>query len=271
MKIASLLRRAALCLLPILSAPALADPNLWIGDEAGRLARVDVATGTVTLVGRMGVTMADIAFDPFGGLWGVSYDSALFRIDTRTGAATVVGGLGTVGVNSLVFAADGTLYGASNRLFTIDTTQGKATPVGNTTLAYTSSGDLAFVGGQLLLAGNGHPSDQLLRLDLQTGSGQLIGALGVDAVFGLAAAGPQALYAVARTRIYGVDPATGRSWLLSDYAGQGLSNAYGTAFLGESVSPVSEPAPAGLLALGLLGVALNGRRRGGRDQRSPLR
>jgi hypothetical protein len=148
-----------------LLAPAAAASTLWIADDNARLGRVDLASGIVTMVGGMGVQMTDIAFDAQGHLFGVTFQSALFRINPDNGATSFVGALGVEGVNSLVFGADGTLYGASDRLYTINPATGVSSAVGNASLPYLSSGDLAFVGGVLFLSGSGSNSDNLLRLN----------------------------------------------------------------------------------------------------------
>ncbi len=254
--------RRVLATLALATAPAFAaGPELWIGDEAGKLGRVDVATGTVTIVGSMGLPMADIAFDPWGRLFGVSYDSTLFRIDPASGRSSVVGALGTSGVNALVFAADGTLFGASSQLWTIDPTSGHASGRSALGALFIASGDLAFVGGALYLTGTDVGTDVLLRLDAATGAARLVGPVGLSSIFGLATDDGATLYAVAGTRVYSLDTTSGRPTLLADYAGQGLAAAYGTAFYTEAQAPVPEPDTAWMLASGLCALLwLRGRR-----------
>lgn len=255
--------RRALAALALATGPSFAaGPELWIGDEAGNLGRVDVSSGAVTMIGSMGLPMADIAFDPWGHLFGVSYDSTLFRIDPASGRSRIVGALGTGAVNALVFAADGTLYGASDRLWTIDTTNGRATARTAPGVAFNASGDLAFVGGALYLTGTGAGTDLLLRLDATSGAASLVGPVGLRSIFGLATDDGTTLYAVAGTRVYALDPASGSPTLLADYAGRGLSAAYGTAFYAEAqAAAVSEPDTAWMLAGGLCGLIWLRRRR----------
>ena len=85
---------AALGLALALSGFAQAAPVLWIADESGQLARVDIASGAVRAPHNMGVRLSDIAFDPEGRLFGITYDAQLFRVDPGTGSATRVGELG---------------------------------------------------------------------------------------------------------------------------------------------------------------------------------
>lgn len=238
-----------------LAAPALAAPSLWISDDDAHLGRVDLASGTVTVIGDMGVFMTDIAFDAQGRLFGVTFESALFRIDPGNGMSSIVGELGVDRVNSLVFAPDGTLYAASDTLYTINTATGAATAVGQGGTPYLSSGDLAFVNGALYLSGGGagNSGDLLLQLNPATGAASVVGRIGLNAVFGLATDNSAALYAVASTGIYSLNPITAQAQPLLDYAGHGLGNAFGTTFITEALptTPVPELPPLPMLLAGL--------------------
>ena len=52
---------------------AHAVPVMHVDDSSGILGRVDVATGSVSVIGNMGVVMTDIAFNPTGQLFGLSF------------------------------------------------------------------------------------------------------------------------------------------------------------------------------------------------------
>src|SRR5262245_20787282 len=129
--------KKTLCVLALalgLSAStALASPIMYVHDSGGELGKVDVATGAVTLIGNMGVVMTDIAFDPAGNLFGLSFGT-VYSINPLTAAASLIGGHGIAGSNALVFGSDGTLYGAGNSttsLFTINPATGAGSAVGN--------------------------------------------------------------------------------------------------------------------------------------------
>lgn len=263
----SALRVATAALAAGVVATAHADPALWIDDAFGNLGVVDVLTGAVTLIGNMGVSMTDIAFDPTGKLYGISFGS-LYSIDTSTAASTLIGNLGT-NLNSLVFSSTGTLYAANNRLYSVDVSSGAATSIGNGGQAYSSSGDLAFVGGNLYLSSTSPSSDSLIRLDTSSGAGSFVGGIGVRNVFGLATDNNIDLYGVAGTGIYGVNTATGAGTLRVNFGGQGLGAANGTAFFAEAgapttpTPPIPEPGTYALMLAGLGATALAARRRRG--------
>ncbi len=229
----------------------LAAPILWVSDLSGGLGTVDVQTGNVNFIGNTGVAMFDIAFAPNGDLYGTANGSSLYKINPDTAASTFIGSTGTF-INSLVFDSAGTLYGANNALYTLDINTGASSLVGNGGDAYSSSGDLAFIGGQLHLSSFGS-SDSLVRIDTGTGFGTSIGDIGFSGVFGLATDNNVDLYGVVGTQVLSIDVATGAGSFLIDYSGQGLSTAAGSSFIGEaSVVPV--PAAVWLFGSGLLGL-----------------
>lgn len=247
-----------------LAGVAHAAPILWISDSEGLLGTVDTGTGAVQVIGAMDITMADIAFDPSGRLFGVSGPD-LYRIDTTTAALTFIGNLGTM-VNSLVFSADGTLYGANDALYAIDPVTGFASALGNGGTSYASAGDLAFIGAQLFLSSTSYPQDDLVQLDTATGAGTVVGQMGTSNMYGLASSDHLTLYGVAGTEVFTIDPSSGLGTVLGSYGDQGLGTAFGTAFLYESAPAIPEPSSylLAIAGLGLLGMVGTRRSRGRR-------
>lgn len=241
------------------AASASAEPVLWIDDSSGNLGKVDVATGAVTMVGNMGAVMTDIAFDPSGNLFGITFGN-LYSIDPVTASSTIIGNLGT-SLNSLVFSSAGTLYGANSSLYSINTSTGVASFVGNGGAAYNSSGDLAFVDGNLYLSSTFPVSDSLTQINTATGVGTAVGPMGVSNVYGLATNDNVNLYGVAGTSVYAVNTITGASTFLVNYGGHGLGVANGTAFFLEA-APIPEPETYAMLlaGLGLLGFMTHRRK-----------
>ncbi len=268
MNMARLLRilLGATFLMTLGSGIAHAVPVMHVDDSVGNLGTVDVATGSATVIGNMGVTMTDIAFSPTGQLFGLSF-TGFYSINPTTAASTFIGNHGVPGGNALVFGTDGTLYAAgfqSTSLFTINPATGVGTSLGS--VGSTSGGDLAFNGGNLFLATG---TSQLLRVDLANlANSSIVGSFGVSDVFGLATGDNGVLYAVAGTQVFTVDTTTGAATNPVNWAGQGLFSANGQTFLGEAVSgpetpptPVPEPATMVLLGTTLSGMGLAAWRR----------
>jgi PEP-CTERM motif len=231
---------------------AHAAPILYVGDSGGTLGTVDVATGSATVIGSMGVVMTDIAFDGTGDLWAISFNN-LYRVNKTTGAGTLVGSLGVNDANALTFGSDGTLYaaGLSNSFYTVNTATGAASLVGNTGVA--SSGDLAFRNGTLYLTAGSTGNDSLFSINTANGAGTLIGSLGVPDMFGLATPDNNVVYGTSGQSVFAVDTSTGAASFLVNW-GNGLGGANGAAFLTEA-APVPEPSTYALMlaGLGLLG------------------
>jgi hypothetical protein len=225
-----------------------AGPILWVDDSAGRIGTVDVATGAATVVGNAGVVLTDIAFDPSGNLYGISF-SSLYQINKNTGAATFIGNNGVTEMNALVFGANGTLYAASSsdtNLYTINLSTGAATALGN--IGRASAGDLAFNGGNLY---ESDAADHLLRINLAIPSATDLGPIGFSSVYGLANGDNGVLYGVAGTQVFSVNTSTGQGTLVSNYGGtSSLGAAYGSAFFREA-SPRSVPEPGSLAICGI--------------------
>ena len=238
-------KRVAIIGATIFAQIAVAAPILYIDDASGVLGKVDVQTGATTVVGSTGQILTDIAFDPTGHLFGITF-TGLYSIDKATAAATFIGNLNLESlVNALVFGADGTLYaaGQSTSLYRVNTSTGAASVLGN--IGFSSAGDLAFHDGQLYLSST---TNQLIRIDPSTFAGSAVGNLGFSSVFGLANGDDNVLYGAAGTQIFSVNTVTGAGTLSTNYAGNGLGQAHGMSFFREATVP-DDASTCGLLAL----------------------
>lgn len=260
------------------ASAASAGPTLWIGDWQGNLGKVDATTGVASVIGNMGNTMTDIAFDPSGNLYGIT-TSSLYKINTSDASTTLIGSLGAwssyKNFNSLVFSSSGTLYSvANNYLFTINTTTGQASYAGSSSYPYgmNSAGDLAFAGGKLYLSSYTYSADTLWVVDPSNFSNSYPanypsatyitdGSTNYQSVFGLASPDNVHLYGVDGTTILDINRSNGFATVLANYGGQGLEAADGSAFYTEAgavlgpTNPVPEPETYAMMlaGLGLLG------------------
>ncbi|MDA1166586.1 MAG: VWA domain-containing protein, partial [Planctomycetota bacterium] len=207
-------------------------PQLYVHDDRGRLATVDVANGTVDVIGAMGVILTDIAFDPQGDLYGISFTD-LYRIDAGSAVTTKIGPHGIPGGNALVFKTDGTLYGAgfaSTNLYEINPANGATTLLGD--MGFASAGDLAFHQGSLYLTSS---TNELILIDPSGAvSGTLVGDLGFPFAYGLATADDGILYALSDTRVLAVNATTGAATVATTFGGQDFSVSYGSSFRTEA-------------------------------------
>jgi outer membrane protein assembly factor BamB len=236
----------------LLGAGLQAAPVLWIHDGNGNLGTVDVATGIDVAIGNMGVVMTDIAFDPSGNLYGLSF-TGFYSIDETTAAATPIGNHGVPGGNALVFGSDGTLYAAGfsgGNLYTINPGTGASTLVGN--MGFASAGDLAFNGGKFYLSSS---NGQLVEVNPNTGAGVAVGAFGFNNVFGLATAENGVLYGLSGSTLFSVNTATGAGTLVNTYGPGSMGDSFGSSFFLEANQPdVPEPSTLALFGIGMAGV-----------------
>ena len=253
-------------------APA---PRLYVHDSRGTLGRIRVSDGLVDIIGRMDEVMTDIAFSPEGLLFGLT-DSALYQIDLVTADIRFIGEHGILAGNALVFASDGTLYGAGgfvDGLFEMNLQTGAGTRIAD--MGHNSAGDLVFFEGNLYLSST---DDQLILVDLAAvGSGgeigTVVGDIGFQEVFGLATASDGIMYGTAGTDLFSVDVATGAGSTPGvSFEGQGMTASFGSSFFLESgginapvftsVLPNSRSVQTGQVASVFLSAIVGGTRDG---------
>lgn len=276
--------------------------TLWVDDKSNNLFTVDTVTGITNRIGTMNVgatQVTDIAFDNSGTLWGITFDS-LYRINTSNAGVERIGSLGGSSFTALVYG-NGHLYAADQspgNLYIIDSASGLNRTLGQdgqaglaqsqnptpTTVpnpacanlsksstcsplaapAFSSSGDLEFVGGALYLTTvNAQGPDTLVKLgygpDATLGTvTQTIGSLGKEQVYGLATDGTT-FFAAAGHSIYTV----GADGLLGSAVAfdAKLDIANGATFYEGSVAGVPEPSTYALLLAGLGVMCMLTRRR----------
>jgi hypothetical protein len=251
----------ALILLAITSVTASAQ-LLYITDTSGNYGTVNLATNAVTVLGKSGVVLHDIAFTSNGNLYGNTATS-LYSMNVNNGATTLIGNfnagggqmVGLTGYGSQLIAASS----ATKSLYVVNTSPMKTTGLTGTLTAVTN-GDITF-------GANGALYDIVAGgvLDKITISGNsfttvAIGNTGNSSISGMATEPNGTVIAVAGTSIYSVNLTTAALTLIDNYAGKGLGTVTGAAMLASSVV-VPEPSNIALLLAGAVGLVLYQKRR----------
>lgn len=223
---------------------ASAGPTIYVTDSVGRLATVTLGTYAVHIIGKEGVVLTDIAFNPKNGeLYGVSFN-ALYKVNTKTGKATLIAGLGINDANALVFDGQGVAYTegfSSTELYTINISTGAVKAVGSTK-PFKSAGDLTFYNSGLVLSGYSQSSltnstpDTLVLLNPKNGAVMAYSELKVSNLFGIVCTAKDTLFGFAGEAVYQLFPSetdiNKRAVLLKHLTGKGLGQILGAAYDG---------------------------------------
>jgi hypothetical protein len=144
----------------------------------------DLSSGVFTQRGTVGNTLFnDIAGATDGSVWGIVNLNSLVNINTANGSILSSVNFNVSGIESLAFAADGTLYGATqSALYTLNRANGQATLVGNfnNSLLAGAGQNIRFgMDGFLYNTDGGvNPTDtHLFRLSLTTGAASTMGVI----------------------------------------------------------------------------------------------
>lgn len=191
-------------------------------DGSRTLMEIDLPEGTVHTLATLPVSLTDIALSPDGTLYGAIIGplgvGALDVVDYTAGTATHVVDVPGRFV-ALDVAPDGRFYGASNDdVYLIDVSTGTATVVASFPLGYESSGDVAFVEGELLATANRSDpmmEDVLVHIPLDGTPSEIIGSIDHRCVWGLAPFGALLYGLTCEGDLLSIDPTTGASTVLA--------------------------------------------------------
>lgn len=174
---------------PLIMGGAWANNHWYATNNNGEFAEIDTTTGDITIIGSLGCTINEIAYDnTTSTMYGVSQgfspgQSNLYTINTATGEATLIGGLGLIGFNTLA-CKQGILYATNvttDSFYSVDKSTGLATKIGD--LGFNSnnySQGLDFdPNGNLYMSCVNEPdtittNGELRYVDLTTGNASLI-------------------------------------------------------------------------------------------------
>lgn len=127
-----------------------ASGQLWgVGYNDQNLYRIDKSTGAMVLVGNTGITSTmDLAFDSAGTLYS-TVNNNLYTLDLFTGASTLLVNLTGIlsgSVMGIMFDGSDVLYATNYvsgaELYTVNTSTGAATVVGETGFNFPHGGDI---------------------------------------------------------------------------------------------------------------------------------
>ena len=195
------------------------EPRLLAQDPTS-IYNIALPSGVVSLITRTDTPLTDIALAEDGTFYGATAGRGLRRLDPRTGATTLVAPVAGRFYGLEADPASRALFGASDdRIMRFDLVTGALTQVGLLPAGEIVSGDLAFIGGRLLITATRNfrvADDDLFSIDLAaSGSPRLIGSTGHPCIFGMA---------VYRDTLYGltcdglvlqIDPTTAASTIVS--------------------------------------------------------
>ena len=194
--------------------PALGCQARALAIDATTLYEVRLPSGQVNAIGKTGAVFTDVALAPSNVLYGVG-SSGLYEIDQASGASTFVAASREY-ANALDSAPDGEMYAAGvDSLYRLDPTTGAVTKVATFPAGTTSSGDIAFVGSRLLATATGGGDDELVELDVTTGTSHVVGPVGYRCVWGLAAYGLTLYGLTCQGIVLSIDPSTGKGTKLN--------------------------------------------------------
>lgn len=180
------------------------------------LATLNFDTREIVEIGRTGERLGDIAF--LGTrLFGVGSNS-LFELNPEVGTATQFLALNTFGANALE-SRNGRLYVASGggEFLIVNPATNSIELRASLGAGISSSGDLAFLddGTLLLTAITSAATDELVRVEPDTGVATSIGEIGFRNVYGIGVFRGQLLGLTFQGEFILIDPATGRGALIA--------------------------------------------------------
>ena len=137
-------------------------------------------------------SLFDFDTDMSGTLYGISPPSTIYIFDDNSVSwnqvATLNHNNGTLN-GFCIDSANRKYATVGNAIFTIDTTTGDVTLVGNLGGNFVSSGDCVIDKTDgIYMTSNAWPGDDLVRIDPLTGEGTLVGNTGISGIYGLTSA-----------------------------------------------------------------------------------
>lgn len=187
--------------------------RLLVADQSGTLLSVSPYGGPVALIAAStGAIHDDVAI--LGGRW-FAVESTQALVELVPGTNQIKASFPLPPVNSLGAGPDGQLYAAGQFVYRLDPNRGSVSQLGAMPPGYTSSGDVAFLGGKMFVSADGPCGGALVQFDPATGSAVVLGGDGLGCVYGLAVSGGVMFILDCHGTIGTFDPGTGVVRVLS--------------------------------------------------------
>jgi exosortase sorting signal-containing protein len=194
-------------------------------------------TSFARVIGPIGfLRVGALDFSPGGTLYGVgnnSIETFLITINVTTGVGRTVGslGLGDISVQDIAFRpSDGTLFAfAQGDIFTIDTTTGAATLVGDAAVGFPFGNSLAFQGTTLYYANESN----LYTINQSTGVATVVRPIVYKPAFGTFPRPPAMKF----------DPGNGTLWMSVVGGSNAIQDSLGTLDPATGQTTVVAPLP----------------------------
>ena len=166
-------------------------------------------------------SLFDFDTDMSGTLYGISPPSTVYSFDESTLEWNIVANVGhSEGtLNGFCIDSSSRMYATvGNQMYTIDTTLGSATLVGNLGGGFQSSGDCVVdkIDG-IYMTSIGSSSDDFVRIHPETGEGTLIGNTGVSGIYGLTSAWGYMFGFTGQGQLVEIDKVTGQAQVLHTF------------------------------------------------------
>ncbi|MFO0611149.1 MAG: hypothetical protein U0414_01080 [Polyangiaceae bacterium] len=159
--------------------------HLLVTDSSGALLDLRPYTGVSTVIATAGTTHLDIAILPGPPARWFALDATTI-LELVPNSNTTKTFLPGVSANSLAAGPDGFLYAAGTEVFRINPNSGASSTIGALPPGESSSGDIVFFDGEMIISTDGPCGGGLARFDLATGTSALLGGDGLGCVYGLA-------------------------------------------------------------------------------------
>lgn len=189
--------------------------HLLVTEQSGALVDLRPYTGFWTVLAPSNLSVhLDVAILPgTPKRWFAIDPAAVVELfpNTNTVKKTLLG----VPANSLAAGPDGFLYAAGTDVYRINPDSGAFSIVGALPPGESSSGDIAFYQGQMIVSTDGPCGGGLARFDLATGTSELIGGDGLGCVYGLAVANGLLFLINCDGTIGTFDPTSGEARILT--------------------------------------------------------